>query len=231
MIYISGDTHGDFERFDDFCIKNKTTRGDIMIILGDSGLNYNGSCMDDCTKAMASMYPLTFFCIHGNHEQRASNIMSYNAKNFCGGTVWYEEEYPNLLFAKDGEIYNFGGHECIAIGGAYSVDKMFRVSFGHPWYADEQPSEEIKAYVEKQLALRGNKIDVVLSHTSPRSYEPTEVFLSGINQELVDKTTEDWLDKIEKQIDYKYWYCGHYHTEKKIDKLRFMFMDIDVFMG
>lgn len=25
----------------------------------------------------------------------------------------------------------------------------------------------------------------------------------------------------------KRWYCGHYHTEKKIDKMQFMFQNID----
>lgn len=62
---------------------------------------------------------------------------------------------------------------------AYSVDKMYRVSHGYGWWADEQPSEEIKAYVEAQL--EGMNWNVVLSHTVPLKYEPTEVFLSGIH--------------------------------------------------
>ena len=35
-----------------------------------------------------------------------------------------------------------------------------------------------------------------------------------------------WLDTIEDKLDYKKWYCGHYHIDKYIDKLRFMFKDI-----
>ena len=38
--------------------------------------------------------------------------------------------------------------------------------------------------------------------------------------------TEEWLNSIEEKLDYEKWYCGHHHTEKKIDKLRFMFEDI-----
>ena len=37
------------------------------------------------------------------------------------------------------------------------------------------------------------------------------------------------LDKIEKSIKYDKWYCGHYHTEKKIDNLEFMFESIKEF--
>ena len=49
-----------------------------------------------------------------------------------------------------------------------------------------------------------------------------------IDQRTVDKSTEEWLDSIEQRLSYKRWYCGHYHTEKKIDKLRFMFKDYEV---
>lgn len=34
------------------------------------------------------------------------------------------------------------------MGGAYSIDKMFRLIYGYGWWGDEQPSEEIKQYVE-----------------------------------------------------------------------------------
>ena len=44
----------------------------------------------------------------------------------------------------------------------------------------------------------------------------------------MDKSTEEWLDRIEERIDYKRWYCGHYHTEKEFDKMQFMFQDIDI---
>ena len=142
-----------------------------------------------------------------------------------------QKEYPNLLFAKDGEIFDFkiGDfiYKTIVLGGAYSVDKYYRLMRGWSWFEDEQPNQEIKDFVEEQLTLNKNQIDLVLSHTCPLKYEPIEWFLSGLDQSTVDKTTEIWLDKIENKLDYKKWYCGHYHGSKKIDKLQFMFEDID----
>ena len=44
--------------------------------------------------------------------------------------------------------------------------------------------------------------------------------MTGLDQTKVDKSMEHFLDKIEDTIDYDKWYCGHYHTEKKIDKIR-----------
>ena len=41
-------------------------------------------------------------------------------KNWHDGVVYYEPEFPNILFAKDGEIYDFDGKKALVIGGAYS---------------------------------------------------------------------------------------------------------------
>ena len=82
---------------------------------------------------------------------------------------------------------------------------------------------KIKQNVEQKLDELSWNVDVVLSHTVPLKYEPTEVFLEGLDQSKVDRTTEEWLDKIEDRLNYQKWYCGHYHTEKKVDKIEIMF--------
>ena len=95
--------------------------------------------------------------------------------------------------------------------------------------ADEQPSEETKKRVEQQLTDLDWKIDVVLSHTVPRKYEPIEKFLPDVDQSKVDKSTENWLDSIEDRLSYERWYAGHYHTDKKVDKLELLFKTFDAF--
>ena len=97
--------------------------------------------------------------------------------------------------------------------------------YGHGWWPDEQPSEEIKQYVEKQIQEK--EFDVILSHTCPFKYEPIETFLPGIDQSTVDTSTEKWLDKIEEMADYKAWYCGHWHINKRVDKIHFLFHGIE----
>ena len=226
MIYLTGDTHGCFTRIGEFVRKMNTTADDIMIILGDAGVNYFGNPKDMSVKAVLSEYSITLFCLHGNHEMRPAAVGTYKMKEFCGGFVWYEENYPNILFAKDGEIYTLGGKRCIAIGGAYSVDKQYRLNRGYGWWADEQPSEEIKAYVEEQL--KNNAVDVILSHTCPYKYEPRETFLPFISQDTIDCSTEKWLDVIEESTNYKAWYCGHWHTDKRIDKMHFLFESFEM---
>ena len=187
MIYITGDTHGEFGRIEAFCRRFGTCREDVMVILGDAGIN------------------------------------------FSGGVVYQEEAYPSLLFAKDGEVFDLDGKQAIVMGGAYSIDKMVRLMYGYGWWPDEQPSEEVKRYVESRLDKLGWKVDVVLSHTVPLKYEPVEMFMAGVDQSRVDKSTEEWLDGIEDRLDYGKWYCGHYHTEKKVGRVEIMFENFDIF--
>ncbi len=229
MIYITGDKHADFREIFYFCYANETTLDDILIVLGDAGINYYASEKDYMLKNSLLQYPITFFCIHGNHEERPENIESYKTKVFHNGIVYYEEDYPNILFAKDGEVYNFNNHKVLVIGGAYSVDKHFREAYGYNWYESEQPSEKTKNKIVKVLKDLDNKIDIILSHACPYKYLPREMFLKDIDQSTVDNGTEYFLDKIEESIDYTLWYCGHYHTDKKSDKIIFMFRKIEEF--
>ncbi len=226
MFLITGDTHGKFDRVRKLCERIGTTKDDVLIILGDAGINFYGPELDFPKKRFLDYFPITIFAIHGNHEQRPATIPSYTTKVWNGGTVYYEEEYPSILFAKDGEIYDLNGQKTLVVGGAYSIDKEYRVRQGFGWWADEQPSEEIKACVEAQLEKHHWKVDVVLSHTVPLKYEPLESFMQGVDQSKVDKSTEMWLDTIEDRLEYRKWYCGHYHIEKQIDNVTFMFEDI-----
>ena len=76
MIYITGDTHGDMNRIVRFCERMETSQEDIMIILGDVGLNYYGDSRDRRNKEKVANLPITLFCIHGNHERRSEEHTS-----------------------------------------------------------------------------------------------------------------------------------------------------------
>lgn len=228
MIYYTGDIHGSAAEVIAFCNKMELTEDDIVILLGDVGANYFGNWRDTDIKAELQELPPTFFCIHGNHEMRPSTIPTYLTKEWNGGTVWYEEEYPSLLFAKDGELFTLDGQTHLVLGGAYSVDKYYRLSRGYGWWEDEQPSEEIKAACQRRIEACGHVVDIVLSHTCPYKYIPREAFLPMINQDSVDDSTERWLDSIGDSLTYKRWYCGHWHINKRIDKMHFLFHDFEV---
>ena len=81
------------------------------------------------------------------------------------GKVYIEEDYPNLILAKDGEIYIIDGKSVLVIGGAYSVDKEYRLLYGHKWFSDEQLSQkEMDTIFNK---VKGKYFNIVLTHTCP----------------------------------------------------------------
>ena len=236
MIYMTGDTHRDFERLFWFCKSHQTSaEKDVMIILGDVGLNYYGGWRDHHAKRQLSSMPLTFFCIHGNHEERPQNIDGYCTKEWNGAEVMYETEFPNILFAVDGSVYHLNGLDTMVVGGAYSVDKEERLeamSCGfdqYRWFASEQPSDETKALCEQVLESRGNQIDVMLTHTCPMSVRPVHAFLPQVDQSAVDTSTEEWLQTIKDKTRILYWYNAHYHVDGTIDNHKMLYHDIIAF--
>lgn len=223
MIYITGDTHREFYRLHNI----EQNKDNILIILGDASINYYLNEEDEKLKEHLNNYNIKLFCIQGNHEERPENISTYKEVDMFGGKVFIESDYPNLIFAKNGELYTIDNKKVLVIGGAYSVDKDYRLTYGHQWFKDEQLSQkEMNNILDK---YKDKHIDIILSHTCPLKYEPTEVFMKSIDQSKVDKTMEIFLDKVEENVNYDKWYCGHYHTEKQIDKIEFMFGRIKVF--
>ena len=79
----------------------------------------------------------------------------------------------------------------------------------------------------------GTLIDVAFAagantlNTCPQKYVPIEAFMPGLDQKLVDHSTEEWLDQIENKLDYNAWYCGHWHIDKRIDKMHFLMHSVE----
>lgn len=230
MMYITGDTHGDFSRFDSFCKENKTTKDDIMIVLGDAGINFGKPSSVIYKKKRAENLPISFLFVRGNHEMRPECCSEYVCEDWHGGTVYVDPDFPSLHFAIDGEIYDLDGFETLVIGGAFSIDKELRLAmepvWGTTWWANEQLSKDEMDSISNRLQNRGWNVDMVLSHTAPLKYEPRELFMSGVDQSAVDKTMEIWLDGIEDRLDYRHWWFGHYHGEKDVDRMTMLFRQI-----
>ena len=241
--FITGDKHRRFAKVKEFCREMNTRRKDVLIVLGDTGFNYFDDKRDDELKNEISQLNITLFCLHGNKENRPQNIKTYGIRSFCGGKVYYEPKYPNIYFAIDGEIYTFEGKKYMVVGGAHSVDKIRCLEEGEPFWHDEMPDDTIKKTVDRKLKNEGNRIYGMMTHTCPINYLPTEMFVStrqnatikrkphkAKSKKLfkpdVDRSTEIWLGELEEKLDYKVWFCGHYHIDKQIDRIQMMHHDI-----
>lgn len=186
-----------------------------IIILGDVGLNCYLDSSDDRLKYQINNLGPQIYCLRGNHEERPENIpgMKLTLDMETASGVWQEKKYPNIKYLVDGQTYWFGGYKCLALGGAYSVDKYWRLQTRpESWFEEEQLTQEemnnIYKYVEHE------SFDFILSHTCPYSFRPTDLFLNFIDQNTVDTSMEQWLEQIKDKIEWGMWCFGHYHADR-----------------
>ena len=94
---------------------------------------------------------------------------------------------------------------------------MYRLTRGWSWFANEQLDAAERAHITdcvKDYLADGNHLDLVLTHTAPVKFEPTEMFLNCIDQDYVDKSTETWLQTIYDLIPKDCFFLfGHYHGD------------------
>ena len=209
---VTGDTHGDMHRFKKYPYEREGNTA--IIILGDSGVNYFLSLRDRRVKHELQDSGYLYYLVRGNHEARPEEVADIELTNdlLVGNEVYVEPEFPAIRYLKDGGIYNFNGHKTLVIGGAYSVDKWYRLSRNLIWHKNEQLIGEEKEKIYE--TVKGQDFDFVFTHTCPYSWIPTDLFIPGINQDTVDNSTELWLEDIKEAINYKVWLFGHYHADR-----------------
>lgn len=214
---LVGDRHGYWPDFQYSIEKAKAKGASALIVLGDAGFNFYLNQRDDALKKKVD-FPI--YCVRGNHEERPEKIpeMAFKWDKDVMGYVYYQPQYPLIKYFMDGHCYIIDGYKCLVIGGAYSVDKYYRINNYMQnngwcgWFEDEQLNALERARIASQY--EGSSVDFVLTHTCPYSYEPRHLFLSGIDQEMVDDSMERWFDELFKSINIKYaWICGHFHED------------------
>lgn len=205
-----------------------------VIILGDAGLNFY---LDDNERNRKKKIKSRVYCVRGNHEERPENL-NYKVvwDEDVYGNVYMDPDNDNIRYFLDGGEYILGEYSVLTLGGAYSVDKNYRLERAKMlnlkfsgWFADEQLTPEEMEAINKKVF--GKRYDFVLSHTCPIAWEPTDLFLNFIDQSTVDKSMENWLDEVRKNIDWHIWCFGHFHADRVesrgVHQFYFSYMTLD----
>ena len=227
---IRGDCHGQFDWIKKQ-LDNYQPEETAIIILGDAGFDFYLNKTDTHKKEYVEAFGYYIYCVHGNHEERAchiaGNILEYD--DAVEGFVWYNPDYPHIRFFRDYDIYNINGYSILVIGGAYSVDKEWRLMRAgyineidnNPkksgWFNSEQlSSNEMNDCMEMLDEFNSNcgNFDFIFTHTCPMRWQPTDLFLNSIDQSKVDKSMEKFLDEVVDKVDWFIWCFGHYHKDR-----------------
>ena len=212
------------------CLEDFEPEETAIIILGDAGINFWLNKRDRQLKEELESRGFYLYCVRGNHEERPQNIsgMLLVKDNNVDGLVYMEQDFPHIRYFQDYGIYIINNFTVGIIGGAYSVDKWYRLAragvkdqfdprYWKPkatgWFPSEQLSPE---EMESAAALfKGKSVDFMFTHTCPYDWEPRDLFLSGVNQSTVDDTMEKWLQEIHDNLEsYGVWCWGHFHADR-----------------
>lgn len=231
MIWITGDTHGNFERLfsNPFLTDGSHPDPNYFIICGDfGGLWCNDSDERNMLNRLESL-PYTVLFIDGNHENY-DLLEQYPILGWNGGFVRQIREnvfhlMRGQLFTLNGQtFFTMGGAECHDIeGGLLDPDepsfalqlmtlrldrRRFRVR-GYSWWEHELPSEEELSAGWQTLEKSGFHADYILSHCAPSSFQ--HEISSRIGEDYPVNRLTDFLQRVYDRTDFTRWYCGHYH--------------------
>lgn len=219
---------------------------DTIIFLGDFCANYfcNGNPKEEEFKYDINNIGCRILVMRGNHEERINNMILKYPYKYVSSKLenhgyeylvpnnnwyaidpitniryYYEKNYPNIWYLPD-EPYSFtlNGYSIFSLPGAYSVDKYYRLATGQRWFKDEQLTQE---EMDEVINLPWDKIqrfDLIISHTCPISFEPTDLFISNLDQNTVDKTMERFLEEVRQSASYSAWCWGHFHQYRDYGK-------------
>lgn len=110
-----------------------------------------------------------------------------------------------------GQVFDIEGKRFFTMGGADSVDKMYRRE-GVSWWPTEMPSFEEYEDAIYNLDAVSNKVDIILSHCAPDTIQTT---ICDWYQH--DRLT-NFLEIVSQNVEFKDWYFGHYHINQTFNE-------------
>jgi len=233
-VMFVGDTHGfaDWLRGYIFPVA-MTLQVDALVVLGDFGAwehTIDGvAYMDEVNElCVASGIPL--YWLHGNHDKHSHTLKAYGDIRDRRGFLVCRDF---VFYIPQGHTWSWGGVSFRSFGGAYSVDKAWRIQHeqerylhllrkandraaaggkhetveptaGTLWFPEEEMTD---AEMDDLLAADSSRKQIVLSHDKPYSAKPT-----WNRKELPGCVPNQLrLERALRAHQPAYWLHGHLH--------------------
>lgn len=238
MIYITGDCHGDFKRFNKsiFPEQSEMTKEDYVIICGDFGGVWDTdeeSSQEKWWLDWLEDRPFTTLFVDGNHEN-FDRLYSYPVENWNGGKV--HKVRPSVIHLMRGQVFTIDGKKIFTFGGASSHDisggileadapdyrqKKKELDKGWlpyrinhiSWWSQELPTKDEMEEGRKTLQANGNKVDFIVSHCCAAST------LTVLSHSLFKPDVLNiYLEEIRQTVQFKKWFFGHYHDNENVNE-------------
>lgn len=207
MIYITGNTHGEFSRFETDQAR-KLTCDDFLIICGDFGFVWNCDKTQETLLNKLGQKPYTILFVDGTHEN-FDQLNAYPVKLWNGGQV--HQIRPNILHLMRGEIFKIEGHSFFTFGGGDTEEKEVYIEADKWWPAEMPTRKEMIAGV-KNLYRHHLAVDYIITHEPC----PNNVIM-GTRQGLHRTSLQSFFEELLKQVSYKQWFFGAQHIDRTMN--------------
>lgn len=196
-LLILGDTHGSTNAMLDAFIFAAQHDVDAIVQVGDFGYwpQLGGERFLHQTAKWAGEYNTPVYWVDGNHEDFATLYERYGQDHLSPVQV-----KPLVYWLPRGVLLDWEGVRILAMGGAASIDRQWRV-LGHSWFHEEMISDED---VEKTAPA-----DIVISHDAP--INPLE---AGGYRFIIDENSEFCRQQMRRVVSIaqpELVLHGHYH--------------------
>lgn len=231
MIYITGDCHLDYHKFNikNFPEQKDFSQNDYIIICGDFGYWDESSEQKFWIKWLSNK-PFTILFIDGNHEN-FDLLNKLPISKWNGGNVHFISK--NIIHLMRGQVFTIENKTFFTFGGAQSHDikdgildkddknfktklkeykkngKEFRINH-ISWWKEEMPNDnEYKEGIFNLNKYNWN-IDYIITHATSTSIQ------EKINENIKANKLTDYFEYIKNNCNYKQWFFGHYHKNQMI---------------
>lgn len=239
MVYATGDCHGNFRRFTRKYQRKLAlgiTKGDYVIVCGDFALLWAKDAEFSYNLKWFSQPPYTILWVQGNHENY-NMIEEYPLEKWNGSNVRHIVKDKVILLER-GQVFAIEGKTFFTFGGAssrdirggildrtsstYKTDYKRAKQSGEPfrilnesWWEQELPGVTELEEGRRNLEKARYKVDYVISHCgSNRLQKAVECYGAGAYGHDI---LTDYFEELEDRLQYKQWFCGHYHQDLCLD--------------
>jgi len=212
MVYVTGDLHGDMNRFKTAAAK-RLQPGDTLLVCGDFGFIWDGSKQEEknLEKLGEKKYNICF--VDGTHEN-FDMLDRFEVSEWNGGKVHHI--IGGVYHLMRGQVYEIEGLSVFAMGGGESPDMDIRLTNGN-WYPQESPSQEEMVEGATNMARYNNKVDIVLTH-EPSAKVKEFLQMPQPKSSASSRVTllNTYFEELSGAVEYKKWYFGSLHMDKYV---------------
>lgn len=207
MLFVTGDTHGDFDIFSQKKFK-QIHDGDTLLICGDFGFIWKGDAKERKTldKLAKKKYNICF--VDGTHENFGL-LDKYPVVDFCGGRA--HKIRDNIYHLMRGQVFEIEGEKIFAMGGGESPDEDMRPEKAS-WANDETPTREDMREGARNLEKYKFKVDYIITH------EPAQKIKTFLNLKDAEAprlcALNAYFQELSANCGYTRWFFGSLHEDK-----------------